>query len=246
MNNKLFSKMLPVAAVATSAILMFGSVPAAYADSGTVAVKPPTGAPSMAAMRAPVSVTMAQLNQRVGQVPQLAGLQNGDKVIISDDGSVTGTQFQGTYIYHPAGTQVPLGPMYARWKDGLVAIHMSTDPANASNAFTANALFPFATYVDQTHGTGTDYAGNPIQVLTSQKQVTAPLIQEPTNSAILRLADNAWLFRDAGNGKYVALTDVFVFQTGNAPMTWEISPTTGQSVWNADGVQQPVGVMNQG
>lgn len=250
MNDKLFSKMLPVAAVATSAMLVFGSVPSAYAASGTVTVKPPkvapTAAPAPALVRAPVSVTMAQLNQRVTQLPQLAGLKDGDKVIISDDGSVTGAQFQGTYIYHPAGTQVALGPMYARWKDGLVAIHMSTDPADASDLSNANTLFPFATYVDQTYGTGTDSAGTAIQVLASQQQVTAPLIQEPTNSAILRIADDAWLFRDAGNGKYIALTDVFVFQSGNTPMVWEQTPTSGESVWNADGTQQPVGVMHQG
>jgi hypothetical protein len=34
---------------------------------------------------------MAQLNERVAQVPQLAGLKDGDRVIISDDGKVTGS-----------------------------------------------------------------------------------------------------------------------------------------------------------
>jgi len=237
MNAKLSSKLLPVAAVATGAMLVFGSLPAAYADSGATAYVPPSGA---------VAVTMSQLNQRIAQLPQLAGVKNGDSVIIADDGSVTNAQFQGTYVYHPAGSVITMGPMYARWKDGLVAIHMSTDPANASDPFMANVQMPFATYVEQSYGTGTNYAGNSIQVITGQAQVTKPLIAEPTNARILRLPGGAWLFRDNGDGTYTALTDVFVFQSGTAPMTLEQLPTNDHSTWNADGTQQPVGVENQG
>jgi|GEM_PF-2432254 len=244
MNSKLLSRTLPAVVFAISATVMFSPLPAAYAAT-VPPPKPSKVTPAPALVREPVSVTVAQLNERVAQLPQLAGLQNGDKVIISDDGSVTGAEFQGTYIFRPAGSQVPLGPMYARWKDGLVAIHMSTDPANAANQFLANEMVPFATYMEQTMGTGKDYLGNSYPVAISQQEVTKPLIPEPTNSAILKLPDGTWLFRDAGNGNYTALTDVFVFQSGTTPMAWVQTSTSDHSTWVADGTQQPVGVMHQ-
>jgi len=264
------TKLLPMAAVVTGAMLVIGSVSTIYAQSGspsaasttvaqtpvaTAAARPSsirstvrstaTPKPSPTTVAAPVMVTVAELNERMAQLPQLAGAKDGDQVIITDDGSVTGARFQGTYIYHPAGSQVPLGPMYARWKDGLVAIHMSIDPANASNPFRANAMFPFATFLQQNFGTGTDYLGNGVRVAISQQQVTKPIVSEPTNGGILRIPDGAWLFRDAGNGQFAALTDVFVFQSGDAPQIKRFSTATGTNDWVADGTQQPVGVMFQ-
>jgi hypothetical protein len=175
-------------------------------------------------------------------VPELAGLKNGDTFTIYDDGSMTGRVWEGTYIFRPAGTRMPLSNGYVRWRDGLVAIHVQTDPAKANDETDRETRYPFGTYIDQTYGVGINSDGDEVTVVTSQQQVIKRLIEEPTNSDILRLPDNAWLFRADGNGQYVAFVDVYEFKSGSNPRR-QVS-TNSKNEWEDEGVQ-PVGLVNQ-
>lgn len=202
--------------MAASAVLALTAVPT-YAASG------PT-------------VTMTQLNQRVAALPQLAGLKNGNTVIITDNGSVTGAAFSGEYIYHPAGSSVKLVGMYARWKDGLVTITASGE----------DAATMLATFIQQREELliRDDISGDTgIAVPVSQQQVTEALVTEPTDSSILRIPDNAWLFRDNGNGTYTALVDVFEFKSGDTPTAATLSD--GTQPLGTGNITQPVPVMFQ-
>ncbi len=132
MNKKSFRNLIPLTAIVTSTLLGFGFTGTAYAAATTPQA---SAAPASAA---PVNVSMQELNKRVATVPALAGLKDGDTVIISDDGSVTGAVWQGTYIYHPAGSVVPMTAMYARWKDGLVAL--TPTPAKDSESSASKVM----------------------------------------------------------------------------------------------------------
>lgn len=213
MNRKLFA--IPFAAVAVSAMLSL------------------TAAPTFAAGP---TVTMTELNQRVATLPQLAGLKNGDTVIISDDGSVTGANFSGEYIYHPAGSIVNMDAMYARWKDGLVTITASGEDASQMLATFIQQRDQLVIRDDITNDVG-------INVPVSQQQVTEALVTEPTDSSILRIADNAWLFRDNGNGTYTALVDVFEFKSGSTPTAATLSDDT--TPLGTGNITQPVPVLFQ-
>lgn len=202
--------------MAASAMLALTTVPT-YAASG------PT-------------VTMTQLNQRVATLPQLAGLKNGDTVIITDNGSVTGANFSGTYVYHPAGSNVKLDAMYARWKDGLVTI-------TASGEDSTKMLATFIQQQDELVIRGDVNNDTGIAVPVSQQQVTEALITEPTDASILRIADNAWLFRNNGNGTYTALVDVFEFKSGDTPTAATLSD--GTQPLGTGNITQPAPVMFQ-
>jgi hypothetical protein len=149
---------------------------------------------------------MQQLDERVAKLPALASLKDGDQVIIDDDGSVTGSVWQGTYVFYPAGSIVPLAPMYVRWKDGLVAI--TRTPASTPGQPLPGTLD--ASWVAQ----GKDINGNVI----SNFQTIETLIPDPGDPSVLRMPGNAWLFRTNGNGQYTTLVDAFVLQSGGQPL----------------------------
>jgi len=233
MFNKNRHTLLSTVAIAASAMLALGQT----AQTHAVGVTPPSTTSTTV-----LQLSMARLNQRIDKLPELASLKNGDLVTIYDDGSVSGRTWEGTFAYHPAGTHVPMMEMYARWKDGLVAIHLQTDPADAFSDLNKNVMQPFATFVEQTYGTGKDYNGNMVQVVVSQQQVTKRLISEPTNSAILRIPGNAWLLREEDNGQYTTLVDTFEFKSGGTPV-WRVQTATSNEM-KEEG-SQPVGVMYQ-
>lgn len=185
---------------------------------------------------------MTRLNQRIDKLPELASLKNGDTVTIYDDGSVTGSTWEGTYVYHPAGSSIQLTNLYARWKDGLVAIHVQTDPAEANSDLNKDTKYPFATYVEQQFGTTKNSNGDEVVSPIGQQQVTKRLITEPTSSTIWRIPDNAWLFRENGNGQMTALVDVFEFRSGSTPVRPVLTESSNE--WEEAGTQ-PVAVMVQ-
>jgi hypothetical protein len=187
-------------------------------------------------------VSVEQLNKRTAQVPQLAGLNNGDTFTIYDDGSMTGRVWEGTYVYRPAGTRIRLGNAYARWRDGLVAIHMATDPADTNSELDKNTLRPLGTFMEQTYGTGINSDGDEVEAAVSQRQVTKRLIADPTNASILRLPNNAWLYRWDGGDSYVALVDVYEFKSGDVPRRRLM--TEWSNDWKEDGAQ-PVALTTQ-
>jgi hypothetical protein len=148
---------------------------------------------------------MQELDKRVATVPALVSLKNGDTVIINDDGSVTGAVWQGTYIYHPAGSVVPMTAMYARWKDGLVAL--TPTPASGDETSAPGTLDANWVTTDVFSGT-----------VTGDRQTQATLVTDPTDNTVLRIPDNAWLFRSTSDGQYVALVDTFTFVSGSTPL----------------------------
>ena len=210
---------MPVAAIASGVALLFWSVPAQ-------------------AVNVPPEVTVTQLNQRVEKLPQLEGLKDGDTVIITDNGTMTGAKFQGTYIYHPAGSLVPMNDMYARWKDGLVTLTHSTN--DTKNKQMLATLIEQNTY-KRIRGEVNNDAG--IVVPMSQQQVTKPLIGEATDWSVLRIPGNAWLLHDNENGTYTALVDMFEFKSGNTP-TAAVMPN-GEKPLGTGTIKQPVPVIVQ-
>lgn len=224
-------------AISASVVLAVIQPPAAYAANPSP--------PPVAAVKVPPRVSIARLNTRVETLPELASLTSGDLVTIFDDGSVTGQIWEGTYVWRPAGARVSLKGMYARWKDGLVAIQCYTDPADANNELSRSVEQPFATYMEQRYAvTKRDDIANDrgILVPVAQKQVTKRLIAEPTDSTILRIPGNAFLFHKERDGEYTALTDTFEFKSGGKPVTRVRTAADTKLV--EQGVQ-PVAVMYQ-
>jgi len=197
-------------AIVTSTLLGMGMSGNVYAATNLQDASAPT-------MAGPAAVDMQQLDQRVAQLPQLNGLKDGDKVTISDDSSVTGATWSGTYTYHPAGSTFTPGALYARWKDGLVAI---TPTPPSAGSITWPGTYD-ASFIKQR----IDVTG----AWTINYQTIRTLVMDGNDTSVLRIPDNAWLFRVNSNGQWTALVSVFVFNSGSQPL-----------YPNADGVSAPV------
>jgi hypothetical protein len=188
------------------------------------------------------SVSMTRMNERIAKLPELAGVSAGGLVTIHDDASVTGFTWHGDYAYYPAGSQIPLSDMYVRWKDGVVAVRMYADPTESASELNKDVARPFATYMEQIYGTSVNSNGDKVIAAVSQHQVTKRLVQDDNDNAIWRIPNNAFLFRDAGNGKVTTLVDAFVFKSGGAPVK---RVSTASSNELEEHGAQPVGVMHQ-
>jgi hypothetical protein len=217
MLRKLFRNLVPLALLVTSTILGGGVVKA-------------TTAPSDAG---PVAVTMQQLHINVDQLPQLAGLKAGDPVIISDDGKVTCWIWQGTYTFYPAGSVVPVAAMYARWKDGIVALTPTPAPAAVSGK---PKPLPPGTLDAHWVGPKYDQAGKKI----ADAQYVHTLVTDASDASVLRIPGMAWLFRVNAQGQYTSLVDTFVFQAGSKPQ--QIVNKTGSAPTYIEQGSQPVPV----
>lgn len=114
MNKRIVS--LPM--LASCAALTLALVQPAFA-AGTA----PAAAPACAA------VSAETLNNRVpsSAIPALAGLKDGACVTLSKAASGLADAWTGAYIYHPAGSVVPLTAMYVRWQDGFVMVRWNQD-----------------------------------------------------------------------------------------------------------------------
>ena len=224
MKSNLSKKFVILAAVVSSTSLGLGLTNAAFATTDVAAVRPPAKTPTPAPVRisVPVALTMQQFNRRVATLPQLASLQAGDIVILSDDGSVTGSIWQGRFVFHPAGSKVQPGAMYARWKDGVVAL--SPTPANSDNVLPGTLDASYVNHVND-----------------QANQLIKTLVNDGSDSSVLRIPDNAWLFRVDGNGQYTALVDVFVYQSGSQPVpVWYPQYVKDGGTDAAPTVKQPV------
>ena len=203
MKNKLSRILLPMAAIVISGAMGMTATNSAYAASNAAKVRPPakTATPALAPVRSiqQVSMSMQQFNRRVAVLPELASMQEGDLVTLSDNGSVTDAIWQGTFVFHPAGSKVAPGAMYARWKDGVVAISPTLGNVKVPRPGTLDANF-----VEAANG--------------KTHQTIKTLINDYSASNVLRIPNNAWLLRADGNGQYTALVDMFVFQYGNQPV----------------------------
>ena len=169
------------------------------------------------ASAAPVSVNMQQLDERVAKLPAMASLKDGDQVVISDNGAVTGETWEGLYVFHPAGSVVPVAPMYVRWKDGLVALTLTPRPTPVNGE--PQPLPPGtldANWVAQNKDINGNVIGNYQRIDT--------LVSDPGDPSVLRIPGNAWLFRVNSNGQYTTLVDAFVLVSGAQPVVTHIQP----------------------
>ncbi len=148
-----------------------------------------------------------QIESLIERTPKLNAfslLKDGDCVVIQKTANAAGPAWQGKYVWHPAGSQIALSDMYVRWKDGFVRITKETDGSYAARFVQSNA--PSLVIA----------AGQrPFFKPGSDEPTTKTIISEPTQPGVLRINNNAFLFRDAGNGKYTALVDVFAYQSGD-------------------------------
>lgn len=211
MFGKFSKSLVSVSAIVASTMLAFTGI-ASAAPVSTQAAAGPT-----------VTVTMQQLDMRVAKLPALAGLKAGDQVMITDDGSVTGAVWSGTYTYYPAGSTAPFAAGYARWKDGLVAL-TPTPPSMAGQ--------PPTGMLDANYVVWDPNSNMYIQTIST-------LIPDFNDPSVWRIPDNAWLFRQGMNNQVTTLVDLFVFVSGNAP-TW-LNQNPDLAVANASG-PQPVPV----
>jgi hypothetical protein len=146
---------------------------------------------------------MYQLTEHVAKPAAIASLKDGEQVTLSDDGTVTDATWQGTYIFHPAGSVVPVTNMYVRWQDDLVTL----TPTPATITQTAPGTLD-ASWVEQIVFSDT---------VTGRQQTLATLVFDPGNS-VWRIPNYAWLFRVNGNGQYVTLVDAFELVSGGQPV----------------------------
>jgi hypothetical protein len=209
--NKFLKKIASLSVILSSALLVCGANTA--------------NAAAPAASSAPATVTMQQLDERVATVPNLAGLKAGAPVVISDDGSVTGATWSGAYTYYPAGSVIKLAAGYVRWKDGLVAITPSPADADGNLPDTFDA-----SYVTNDPNINAD----------ASSQVIRTLITDSSDPNVLRIPNNAWLFRTNGNGTVTTLVDAFILQSGAQPL-YPQKQTDGTTLMVAEG-SQPVPV----
>lgn len=144
------------------------------------------------------------LIERKPKLNEFSLLKAGDCVVIQKTANAAGDAWQGKYVWHPAGSQIVLNNMYVRWKDGFVRITKEADDSFVARFVQSNAasiVFP---------------AGQrPFFKPANDEPTTKAIVKESTQLGVLRIENNAFLFRDAGNGKYTALVDVFEYQSGD-------------------------------
>lgn len=197
-----------------------------------------TGAQVFATTGGP-RISISRLNERVGKLAELDGMAAGAKVTLHDDATATDRRFEGVYTYYPAGSRITMSDMYLRWRDGLIAVRMEQDPTESNDKLRKDVMRPMATYIEHIYGTGKNSDGDDVVAAVGERQVTKRLIEDPNDSRILRLPDNAWLLRAEGNGQYTVLVDAFVFTEGRAPAKRNMTESSNE--WVDDGAQ-PIGL----
>jgi Staphylococcal nuclease homologue len=143
------------------------------------------------------------LIERKARLPEFSLLKDNNCVVLQKANNPASAAWQGQYVWHPAGSQVTLSNMYVRWKDGFVRITQEADGSFAARFIQSSAasiVFP--------------KGQRPFLKPAKDEPTTKAIIREPTQQGVLRIENNAFLFRDAGNGKYTALVDVFEYKSG--------------------------------
>ena len=144
------------------------------------------------------------LIERKPSLPEFSLLKDGNCVVLQKANNPAGVAWQGQYIWHPAGSQIVLSNMYVRWKDGFVRITQEADGsfvARFIQSTAASIVFP--------------QGQRPFFKPGKDEPATKAIIREPTQQNVLRIENNAFLFREASNGKYTALVDVFEYKSGD-------------------------------
>lgn len=153
-----------------------------------------------------VTITAEALYTRVDKAPEVNLLHDGDCVTIFKAANSDGPEWSGRYIYHPAGTVIGLAPMYFRWKDGMIDVYDVTDGVAMAHVVrhTETKTLHFGPF------TRTREVG------VAEYPTSQALVSDPGQPEMLQISNpRTWLLHDLGNGKYEALTDVFVYQSGD-------------------------------
>jgi len=149
---------------------------------------------------------LESLIERKPTLPEFSLLKAGNCVIIQKAANPASPAWQGKYVWYPAGSQIALGNMYVRWKDGFVRITQEADGTYAARyeqSLKASIIFP------------SQRGQRPVFVPARSEPTTKGIIEEHTQPGLLRITNNAFLFRAAGNGQYTTLVDVFLYQSGD-------------------------------
>ena len=158
-----------------------------------------------------VTITADALNTRVEHLPEIDMLHDGDCVTISKDANLDGPAWAGQYIYHPAGTILPLTDMFLRWKDGVVAVMKDQNGNEVAHVV---------------KHTVTKYFGNRfysigIDVPAPDSVQIQALIPDPGLPQMIEIQNpRTWLLQDMGNGQYKTLIDTFVYKSGDMKVIW--------------------------
>ena len=146
-----------------------------------------------------------QLMWRVETLPEIKLLRDGNCATISKAENPAGPAWSGEYIYHPVGSTISLGKkMYIRWKDGFVALEPGADGSTIAHLTLYNkrqVVFP-------------EDGSRPFLRDAFIEKKVAALVRDPGNNNIVRIPNNAWLFREAGNNTFTTLVDVFEYKSG--------------------------------
>ncbi len=158
-----------------------------------------------------VTITAEALYNRVDKVPEVGLLHDGDCVTIYKAENLDGPAWQGNYIYHPAGTVVGMAPMYFRWKDGMVSIHVDSNGLVTADVVrhTKTKTTSFGPFTFRR------------EVGVAEYPTTQSVLTDPGRQDMLQIQNpRTWLMQSLGNGKYQVLTDIFVYQSGDYPVMY--------------------------
>jgi endonuclease YncB( thermonuclease family) len=152
-----------------------------------------------------VTITAETFSSRAANVPEIDMLHEGDCVTLFKAANADGPEWSGQFIYHPAGTVLPLTDMYLRWKDGVIPLTVGSDGAAVAQVVRTTAV--------KTVGLrGRSFSRN-VNV-PNYVQVQA-LVRDPGQPQMWQIQNpRTWLLRDMGNGTYQVLIDAFVYKSG--------------------------------
>ena len=137
----------------------------------------------------------------VATPPEMNVLRDGECVTIVKAQNAESAEWSGTFVYHPAGSLVKMTNMYLRWKDGVVMVQPQTD---------GTVLAHVVRYTRPKIMFGRVFS----ERVPAYVQVQA-LERDAGRNDMWQIPNpRTWLLRDAGNGMYEAMVDVFVYQSG--------------------------------
>ncbi len=155
--------------------------------------------PRLASADQCLTVSLADLDQRVDMPAPLGALQAGDCVLVSDAPGE-----HARFTYYPAGSVVTLGEGLLRWKDGVVLIERrASDGALLAHVAEWRRKPPI-----------TITFGNITFTIPSNErdlfQAVLPLERDPAHADIVRLpVVNTWVMREQPDGQFETLVDFF-------------------------------------
>lgn len=134
--------------------------------------------------------------------PEMAVLRDGDCITVIKAQNAESAEWKGTFVYHPAGSQIKLTNMYLRWKDGVVMVQLQDDGTALAHVvrYTRPRVMFGRTFTER---------------VPAYVQVQ-PLERDSGRYDMWQIPNpRTWLLRDLGNGMYEAMVDVFIYQSGD-------------------------------